>query len=398
MATVVFVVSNDRHHPATFAPVIAHLGKYENLSLRVISLCEVRGLASPTAEITALGVPLQRVFPFSIRKGSLARTVEASKSKPWRHRWLQRAFWSLVLRPILGRLLAPPPTLVVLPNDSAFPYNRLVRMLAKRDIPYLLVQEGIRFPLPGVPRDQAYGRGGAAAIAAWGESSASYFREIGVEAGRIYLTGNPRFDQITRRDARLGKPMAGRAQARNLLLVTNPIDEQGFCSKNQKLQLTRRFVNGIDELIDSGEVRVTLKLHASESRHEYAAILESLPVSSKLVFVETTDLYSLLEATDAVVIMASTVGLEAMLFGLPVGVLALPGAGFAFDYVSSDAAMGLTWSEPLAPQIRELLIYDSRGVTGFLRKHLSAPHRATESVARLIVRLTKNEFHLSETS
>lgn len=384
MTDVAFVISNDRHHPAMFAPVIAYLGKQGQFDQRVISLCEMRGIASPNASAEALGVQLQRVLPLAIRRGTVARTVESSKGKPRWHRRLQSIFWSLILRPRLSRLLVRKPLLVVLPNDAAFPYNRLVEMLARRDIPYLLVQEGIRFPLPGVPSDQAYGRGGAVAIAAWGESSASYFRKIGVEASRVHLTGNPRFDQITSRNGNASN--SGDPKARNLLLVTNPIDEQGFCTKNQKLELTRRFIDGIEELITTGEVRITLKLHASESRQEYATILESSPASSKLVFAEDTDLYPLLEAADAVVIMASTVGLEAILFGRPVGVLDLPSAGFVFDYVSTDAAMGLTWSRPLASQVRELLTYDSPGAVRFLKNHLATTHQATENISRLVTR------------
>ena len=38
---------------------------------------------------------------------------------------------------------------VLVPNDAAFPYADFTRWLRGRRTPYLLVQEGIRFPLPG---------------------------------------------------------------------------------------------------------------------------------------------------------------------------------------------------------------------------------------------------------
>lgn len=390
MTTIFFVISNDRHHLAMFAPIISELSEHDGFLPVVVSLCEMRGVATPAASIEKLGASSRRVFPLAMRRGAVARGVQASKSKPRRHGLLQRLFWSILLKPNLARLLARPPALVVLPNDAAFPYDRLAAMLASRSIPYLLVQEGIRFPLPGVPRDRAYGRGGAAAIAAWGESSASYFREIGVEANRIHLTGNPRFDQIASRERRIEAPAGGSAAARHLLLVTNPIDEQGFCTKQEKLELVRRFVDGIEELVDSAGVRLTVKLHGSESRRDYEKCLESSSVFARVTLTEGTALYPLLETADAVVIMASTVGLEAMLFDCPVGVLELPATGFVFDYVASHSAMGITWARPLAPQIRELLVYDPRGASSFIRKHLATSREATKNVVRLIFRLTRN--------
>jgi hypothetical protein len=47
-------------------------------------------------------------------------------------------------------------------------------------------------------------------------------------------------------------------------------------------------------------------------------------------------------------VWASTAGLEALLFGLPLGVLPVPGHGYVFDYVRKDAAHGLADDAALA--------------------------------------------------
>jgi hypothetical protein len=52
-------------------------------------------------------------------------------------------------------------------------------------------------------------------------------------------------------------------------------------------------------------------------------------------------LFAVLAMGRAAVVLASTVGLEALAFGLPLGVLALPGHGHVFEYVARGAALGL---------------------------------------------------------
>ena len=67
--------------------------------------------------------------------------------------------------------------------------------------------------------------------------------------------------------------------------------------------------------------------------------------------------------------------------------LEVPPIGFAFDYVKRQAAKGLSWSAPMAPQIRDLLNYDAPGAADYLRAHLAATSHATEAVSELVVEL-----------
>ncbi|NIY17465.1 MAG: hypothetical protein GWM98_22595, partial [Nitrospinaceae bacterium] len=63
----------------------------------------------------------------------------------------------MLLKRPLKRLFSQKPSLVVLPNDAAFPYDLIVAMLKTAGIPFVLMQEGIRFPLPGSEEGDAYG-------------------------------------------------------------------------------------------------------------------------------------------------------------------------------------------------------------------------------------------------
>lgn len=84
---------------------------------------------------------------------------------------------------------------VVVPNDAAFPYLQLVRSLAERDVPFVLVQEGIRFKLPSETAT-AYGKHGATKVCVWGPGSAEHFSAIGVPRETLCVTGNSRFDRL----------------------------------------------------------------------------------------------------------------------------------------------------------------------------------------------------------
>lgn len=321
-------ISNDRHHPAMLLPVARHLAS-AGWRPRLVSLCELRGLVTPSFAGDEAGLELVRLFPRGLRRSPSAGGRPAGGDGGRARRLLRELVWRLWLGPRLALLLARPPSAAVVPNDAAFPYDRIVDLLRARGVKVVLVQEGIRFDLPGAA-DRRYGAGGAAIIAAWGESSREYFLGVGADPEAIHLTGNPR----------LGPP-SGHAEARTseppvLLTVTNPVDDQGLCSAAQKVEMIGRLVAALEGELRDGRCTMVLKLHARESARAYRAALGDL---ASLVRVETSrPLPELFVEASAVIVMASTVGLEALRAGLPLGVLEIPGRGFAHDYVDCGVA------------------------------------------------------------
>jgi hypothetical protein len=92
-----------------------------------------------------------------------------------------------------------------------------------------------------------------------------------------------------------------------------------------------------------------------------------------------------LAKAEACVVLASTVGLEALLIGLPLGVLEIPGFGFAFDYISEGVAHGLSWRLPMPDQVLRLLeSQPSPLVDGYLGLHLRTHDRAADLLAELV--------------
>jgi hypothetical protein len=333
------------------------------------------------------------VLPFKFRKSSVGRQT-GSASSIWL-RWIARKIsWHLLLKRRLQACFQTTPDLVVLANDAAFPYNHICQLFHWRRIPFLLVQEGIRFSIPATLDTETYGQGGATAIAAWGETSRAYFRNQGVPDCKIHLTGTPRFDAIPKTDWQAEADLIKarwKLGEKTLLFLSNPIDDQGFCTTREKLELVQRFIMGIASLFEDPDFHLLIKLHTRESAEAFQALITDLPFAERIKIFRAEPLYPLFERSRAAIVLASTAGLEALLFGLPLGVLEIPRIRFVHDYVSSGAAQGLTWDVPLAEQVRTLLEVRPGGresAAAYVADNLATRHNATARVVKLIADLT----------
>lgn len=364
-------------------PVAAALA-FRGVRCRILSLCEFRGLKTPAEAPPA---ELCQVVPMRFRSPSSSLPTTGSSRTAGRglKPLAKGAAWSLLLeRPLRRRWRSAWPDLVVLPNDAAYPYDRIVALLGRLDIPFVLLQEGIRFPLPGVTEEDAYGRGDANAIAAWGESSAAYFRATGVHHDAIHVTGSPRFDHLV-----ADRPAL--ADEGPLVLLSNPIDDQGFCTKVGKLDLLEEFARGAAPLFEDPTFRLVIKLHAREDPEEVRQRLSDVPHTQRIEVTVDAPLHDLLRSARGAVVLASTVGLEALLLGVPLAVLEIPHHGFVFDYVESGGAYGLSRRRELATQVREWLADPPTAAT-YIDQALAHHGRADEEVASLIERLADRPF------
>ncbi len=357
----------------------------------MVSLCEFRGFRTPRQALADTGAAVVPVLSWPPRRPA-GFSGGAAGGRRGLMGLLRSLSWWLLLAPALARAQRPAADLVVTPNDSAFPYNRIMAGYRRRRIPALLMQEGIRFPLPAQPGPDRYGTGGAAAIAAWGETSVEYFAAAGAPADRIHATGSPRFERLADLASPAARAVARRRYglpARTLLLVSNPIDDQGFCSTRQKMELIERFLEGLEPLFADPEFHLAIKLHGREDPGEFRRLIASRRRERTSLFTGEP-LWELLAASSAAVVIASTVGLEALAAGLPLAVLEIPGHGFQYDYVESGAASGLSWDAPMAPRVEALFAPSEqrqRQVEAYVRRQLGSNDQATARVVALIDRL-----------
>jgi hypothetical protein len=116
------------------------------------------------------------------------------------------------------------------------------------------------------------------------------------------------------------------------------------------------------------------------------ASLSGLPYADRIVITSNAPLYPLFRVANAAVVLASTVGIEALMFGVPLASLEIPGWGFAFNYVEKGVAQGLCWSQPMAPQVNSLLKTAPNSSTraSYLDAALANRKNATQQLAALI--------------
>jgi hypothetical protein len=392
MPLVDFVISNPGHHAAMMQPVLAQLKSQDAYYCRVISLCAFRGFASPVSQFETadefISIPARQM-----RSSSSTGKQSGNRYGRWLRQIARQLSWWLVLRRPFRHALATPPHLLILPNDTAFPYDHLTRLLHLRHIPFMLMQEGIRFPLPTDEGQDAYGSGGAVAIAAWGESSAAYFRAQGAPPETIHCTGSPRFDHILSTDWR---PQADKLVAEygfgrtNLLFLSNPIDDQGFCTTAEKMVLIHRFLSEIAPLFADPDFHLILKLHPRESVTDFQATAAAFPFHPQISVLGRVPLYPLFTLATAAIVLASTVGLEALLHNLPLGVLEILGAGFVYDYVSSGAATGISWQQSVENQVKTLLTgqtFNPEMTSSYISRNLAMRSESTATIVALIEKL-----------
>ena len=393
MPHVDFLIANAGHHLEAARPVARDLAA-RGFECRLVSLCELRGLSSPSAAEQTDGLDVLRLVPRTLRSSPSQTGGMNLPDRKWRSlpRWL---FWHLYLAPKVLGWLRTKPDLVVVPNDAAFPYNAICRRLKRRRVRFLLLQEGIRFAETNLADSEIVGQGlsGADAIACWGPTSAEFFRSRGAAPASIYTTGTPRFDRITTTDWTDQAQALSEALpwgARTLAVLTNPIEVWGFCSRREKMDLLDRFLQGLDPLFATVGLRLIFKIHRQESLAEYRDLVAIQKHAGRMTVLSDAPLYPLLELSDAAIVLASTVGLEALLLGKPLGVLEIPGLGFAHDFVASGAGRGISRDESTADQVQELLAdkpSESPAVSSYLNRTLSARGRSTREVADLITNL-----------
>jgi hypothetical protein len=157
--------------------------------------------------------------------------------------------------------------------------------------------------------------------------------------------------------------------------------------------LVGKFVDGISPLFEMPDFRLVIKLHPRENISEFQKMINTRPTSEKIRLIGKSPLNPLFVLSKGAVVLASTVGLEALMMGIPLGVLEIPGTGFVYDYVERGAAIGLTWDKSIVDQVCEMLTRnhcDKQAVEDYIKYSLTTLHNAAETVVELINQTVRN--------
>lgn len=387
-----FYISNSNHHWQMMSPVMQELRGVHRADVRLVSLCEFRRMSTPVAGLNELQLPFIILKGLRVKGTSTATGKKGlGGNKALGRNILREIIWRFWLKPSFVAANKVRPARVVLPNDVAFPFNKICRWLRNENIPFILMQEGIRFPLPNEEGGANYGTMGAEKIICWGESSKNYFEGI-AKKSLLKPLGNPRFDSELLRD--YSDPIREMRMKYtfgelNVMYISNPVDDQGFCSIDQKLELFSKFLQSISTRLQPQGIKVIVRLHPREDSVAFRNIVDELNLERDVIFIQDYPLFAVLSKVNAAVILASTVGLEATLLDVPIAVIELPGHGFIFDYVSSGLAYPIRFEDFLAEDfitfIRNGKAEKKEAMMLYRKNHLSNVGRSTELIAHEIL-------------
>ena len=217
---------------------------------------------------------------------------------------------------------------------------------------------------------------------------------MGAEPERVFVTGQPRFDQIWQKkfDREYAFKELGLSQDKGIVvLATQPLLGSFWTEKDRENFVTT-IVNAMDQF---PEKQLVIKLHPSEKMEEYRQILTKMGHDG-VIICQDIDLYQLLHASDLLMTIHSTVALEAMLLDKPVITVNLSGRPDLFPFAESGAAIGVYDEKSLVPAIRKAL-YDAkvgsemkRKRTQFVQEHAyKQDGQASKRMAELIIQLAE---------
>jgi hypothetical protein len=364
------LITNPNHH-VELTIEAARMMKEKGHDVTYVSLCELRRMASPEDIFRKCQIDY-------IKFGSLSQSLKPSsgkkalgKSDSLFRAVVRTAFWLIKLRPFIVKSLSQFDK-VLLMNDAAFPGDKICKWLKGKSIPFYLLQEGIRFPLPN-EAEVKYGANGAQKVMVWGERSAKHFLPLVAEGTEVEVTGSPRFDTFL-------KDIQSYPQKKSidkvLGIFTNPIDDQGFCSHEAKLELFDLFVKRAAPQLKSMKIELGIKCHPREDINEYLALANKYMAAFEL----PKTILAAIMAVDAGVIMASTVGLELLGAKRRIAQLEIPDYGYVFDYQESSDVLKI----PVEGDFDLTVLFSKPTEISYFYEHIALGNAAKEITSILI--------------
>jgi len=276
--------------------------------------------------------------------------------------------------------------ILVVGNDTCA--NRYFLNQAKKSkIPSLLVQDGILTYNPDTvynnsyrfrkgllsiikkllriePCIEKYGEGKCTKIASWGHHSKEYFLKLGIPEDRILLTGSPRFDLIASTDwsnsadaimMKLNIP-----QERKIVTFFSDFYEIGGAVRIKEKDFTiRNIVESARRLlVKNFPIHLVIKLHRAEKIAYFNSLYKTLSSPKWLTITQDVELYPLLYKTDVAITVASTVGLEALLFNKPLITVNFTGRPDIYNYAEKGGGIGVYNPDKL-PSILQKTLFDA---------------------------------------
>jgi len=244
---------------------------------------------------------------------------------------------------IISNFLQQNPKNIILASDS-HKMSRLFVLIAKRrKIPTTVIQHGAlcgKFAYVPVLADK---------IAIWGNYPKKWFMMHGVPEEKLFITGQPRYDDLYNRKIELKKKWQNKRNLKDkykFLLATNPI------GKELNTELIKIVAQGFPK---SQDYKLIIKLHPGKSDYEFFNnAIKKLNFSNACITREE-DLYLLLFHSDAVITSNSTVGIEALILEKPLIIISLKNLEAQIPYEEYKCALIVKDAEELKKAIKVVM-------------------------------------------
>lgn len=307
------------------------------------------------------------------------------------------------------------PDVVVIPYDVEGAPAILMQQAALRGIPVLLLQDSLHGlePVPispdgkpglGWPRFYPggschYGHGGATRIAVCGTRLQQKMVQEGIPAANLVVTGQPRWDPLTK-EFGTAQQRSPNLHAPHILYVSSPWRNPQISDP----QVAQFVLEETKKLFATA--LVTVKLHPVENLADYAFLSERYGAKDGVRITQEAETAHLIKAADVVVMVQSTVGLEAMAAAKPLIRLAcfFPGAKMdiyegvtGFLNVDRPADYAQTLQSALFDQESRKRLQAEQAYE--VKRHMHIPDgQAARRVAQLIMAMATEPNYKEETA
>lgn len=200
-----------------------------------------------------------------------------------------------------------------------------------------------------------YGHGGCSEIAVFSEAVKDMFVREGIKEDRINVTGSPKFDKVfnyknTDSNKKIRDELKIPADKIIILLVTQYFVEMKTWSREQRKKFVLSVADAVSSIPGS---QLVIKIHTpTENEADYQEIIENLPVAP--IICKQSNIYELVNASNTVLTVSSTVALESMAMERPVIIVNLFSTSGA-DFYRDSGALYVTKEEMLKPVLKQLI-------------------------------------------
>ena len=364
---ILFVCNVSRQHES-IAPVIRELLKSEKLKIGIVSKAALPKDAQVLHQnayysdwttlrdvtyIKRLIKETRQLMSYWKRKARLQLNGRIwSGFEAWFRKKAVHCVRSLLLADIM--LSQTKPSIIVTTDPADFEAKSFALIGRSFGIPSLCLQYGSVCAADSEWRFLAHDY-----VAAFDTQSAEIIEKHGISKDKIFVTGNPRFDQYKQDDEegrkKIRQELGLSDQTPLVVFLSIPLAPEGIGSLESYITHTE-YLNVLQAVYEVPkkiqDIKLFVRFHPEEDHSVHQSFLNQ---NKQILIDQKKTLREILNAADVVITLHSTAGLETILLEKPLIFINLTNREDLVDYATLEAAMAVRKKEKLIPTIRLLL-------------------------------------------